>query len=132
MRTKRINDPSRKWPGDVGVFEGSKLVLAVEVKQRPFNEREIIVFAQKLGQHEVMCGVIVELGGQGVYDLPRAAEQAHQHYGVTLQYANDAGHMLADVAFSSPGRMAQTLSGFPAMLMKRLEDIGVSAARRAE
>ncbi|GAA2510001.1 hypothetical protein GCM10010201_00750 [Pilimelia columellifera subsp. columellifera] len=49
VRTGKINDPSRHWPGDVHVFQAAEKVplVAIEVKQREVTEGEVWAFIRR-------------------------------------------------------------------------------------
>ena len=68
VRTERINDPSAKWPGDVGVFQEDQLWIAVEVKQRHFTDTEVLQFARRLAESSVDRGVVVDVRRQNIPD----------------------------------------------------------------
>ncbi len=85
VRTKRINDPSRRWPGDVGAFREDRLVVSVEVKQRAFTPTEILLFAKQLAEREVDLGVIAAFRqGTSTLDVPGLRTGALTQHGVDL------------------------------------------------
>ncbi|SCG69573.1 restriction endonuclease, SacI family [Micromonospora zamorensis] len=57
LRTGKITDPSRHWPGDVHAFdEGLKVpIMAAEVKQRPARAGEVRQFLNKCIEHGINC-----------------------------------------------------------------------------
>lgn len=131
VRTKRINDPSRKWPGDVGVWAGERLVHSAEVKQRPFTEHEVALFARKLQSEKVHRGLLVALCRDGFpFDVSKACAAAYATYDVHLTTITSASRLLQDALMFAKDDVA--IARFPQRLMLRLEDIDVSADRRRE
>lgn len=61
VRTSRINDPSRHWPGDVACFKDGSVLAVVEVKHRNATATEIEQFASKVGDQAISRAVFVAL-----------------------------------------------------------------------
>ncbi|MDB4954345.1 MAG: putative restriction enzyme SacI [Myxococcales bacterium] len=131
VRTKRINDPSVAWPGDVGVFTDDALVHSAEVKQRAFNEHEISLFARRLHDAKVHRGLLVALCDDGFpFDIAAACQAAYATYDVELQPITGASQLLRQALNFSNRDIAVTLQTFPQRFAIRMEEIGVSVARR--
>ncbi len=132
-RTKKINDPSARWPADVGVFVGDSLVIACEVKQRHFDEAEIRYFAERLAKDGIQRGVIAELCTAGwKFDAGELAAEIYRDFGVDLQFVLDASTLLQGALRFSTNPLNGAVSGFASRLMSRLEELEVSQARREE
>jgi hypothetical protein len=58
VRTGRVNDPSRRHPGDVQIMDGPWVVPAAEVRQKHVAEIEVLQFAASLRESKVANGVI--------------------------------------------------------------------------
>jgi hypothetical protein len=129
--TKRINDPSMKWPGDVGVFEKDRLVLSAEVKQRSFSETEILLLAKRLadaGAHRALIAALKQ--DDPLDDL--ALRVSGQEYGVEVFVYRQASVLLREGIRFAGRDLPVSLELFPARVLARLDEIEVSEARRLE
>lgn len=129
VRSSRVNDPSRRFPGDVQVLDGVVAVLAVEVRQKVVSHIEALQFAETLRKAAVATGLVAMLDpGQhelDVYDLLVDAETLH---GVTLGVAYGVQDVLVSAAIWSGKSLAAVLSDFPQRMLARLEEIDTSRA----
>ncbi|MEN3313740.1 MAG: hypothetical protein V7645_3069 [Actinomycetota bacterium] len=133
VRTKKINDPSSKWPGDVGAFDGAAQTAAAEVKQRPATEAEILLFAQKLGGAGVRRGFIIALAqGNEPLDEEQLAFQARRLYGVELFFFVRAGTLLRTALAASSRNLTETIRAFPDAMLARMRELEVSSSRQEE
>lgn len=133
VRTKRINDPSIKWPGDVGAFEGEQLILSAEVKQRPFTETEILLFAQRLAASAVHRGFVAALDQSHIpLDEVALRATAHQKYDVDVFVFRHGSTLLREVARYSRHDLPEVLRRLPERMHSRLEEIEASSSRRHE
>jgi hypothetical protein len=131
--TKKINDPSSNWPGDVGVFDRSVQTLSAEVKQRPITEAEVLLFAQRLHEAELHRGFIVALDqGRVSLDQPQLQFQANRLYGVNLSFFFTAGELLEQAARFAGQDTVLLLARFPRHVLSRMEELEVSTARQQE
>lgn len=130
VRTKRINDPSSKWPGDVGVFDRGVQTLSVEVKQRPMTEAEVLLFAQRISEAAVHRGFVVALGQAAAQlDPEQLAFQAHRLHGVDLAFFFNSKDLLAVAIRFCLADVPASLANLPLYALKRLEEIEVSSTR---
>ena len=85
VQTRRVYDPSRRFPGDVQALEGAKVVLACEVRQKPVTASEAVQFAARLERGGVAKGLIVALHPDQE-PLPRAElfDRAEEDHGIML------------------------------------------------
>lgn len=134
VRTKRINDPSMKWPGDVGVFEeGARLVLSAEVKQRQMTETEVLLFAQRLSSSSIHRGLVAALAqGDEPLDAQALRAKIHDRFGVDMVIDRRASALVAQAIRFSRRDLPESLRNFPGILLRRLEEMEVSAGRRQE
>lgn len=133
VRTKAINDPSNKWPGDVGVFVDKKQTLSVEVKQRPITEAEVLLFAQRLGEFDIHRGFVAAFDQASVaLEQEQLRFQAHRLYGVDLFFFTEPGALLVEACRYAPGDMPFSLAAFPRHAVKRMEQLEVSPGRIAQ
>ena len=142
VKTKRINDPSRRWPGDVGVFStaaepeagvAGTMILSAEVKHRPFSPTEILLFARKLAEAGTHRTLIIALD-QAHEPLDEVALQtkALSQYAVSLVIFPSAGALLRDAVHFGRADLPDLLALFPSKFLERLAELEVSTARRDE
>jgi hypothetical protein len=133
VRTKKINDPSNTWPGDVGVFDRGTQTLSVEVKQRAFVEAEVLLFAQRLHADELHRGFVAALAQEGhSLDQKQLAFQARRLYGVELTFFMTCGKLLRMAVTFAPQDTPLSLARFPRHALRRMKQIDVSPGRMQE
>lgn len=133
VETKKINDPSSKWPGDVGAFDGEVQILSAEVKQRPFTEEEILLFAQRLRDAELQRGFVVAFKQDGNdLDEEQLVHQARRLYSVELSFFTTPGALLREAVRYAPRDIRLSLARFPRDAVARMEQLEVSATRLKE
>lgn len=133
VRTKKINDPSSKWPGDVGAFDGETQIMSAEVKQRPFSPEEILLFAQRLREAELHRGFVVAFAQEGSpLDLDEIRFHARRLYQVELWVFTEAGDLLEEAIRYAPRDVRLSLARFPRDVLARMEELEVSPARMKE
>jgi hypothetical protein len=127
VRTRRVNDPSRGWTGDVAAFVGGGVSLAVEVKQRPVSESEALQFVDRLGASHVSRGVIAALAQRGQpLDAEQIAETAQVRYGVSLDIVLGIRRLLLDAIRHIPGDPHDVLALLPTLGLRRLKELEAS------
>ena len=132
VRTERINDPSAKWPGDVGVFVDGALWTAIEVKQRHFTDTEVLQFARRLAESGVDRGVVVELGQTpSSLDFQTVSRLAYDQRRVDIEFVFSPGDFLLDCVRRSTKPIPAIMASFQQLGMTRLEEIEASDEARA-
>lgn len=130
VRTKRVNDPGAKWPGDVGVFNEDALVQAVEVKQKAMSASEILQFAQRLMAVSVKRALVLafdqDAAPLAVEDL---VEKARRLYGVELAIFTKPSDLLAEALRWSRRALVTTVAALPERGLKHLQMIEASQGR---
>jgi len=130
VKTKAINDPSSKWPGDVGVFDAGVQTLSAEVKQRPMKEAEVLLFAKRLQDADLHRGFIVALGQAGEpLDEELLRTQARRLYQVDLFFFVTAGALLTVACMLAQPDLPLSLANFPRRVLKRMAELEVSKER---
>jgi hypothetical protein len=133
VHSGRINDPSRRMPGDVQVLEAGVPVLAVEVRQKEVNYYEAIQFAESLRRAEVATGLVAMLDPAqpelDEYDLLVDAERLH---GVALTVAYGVQDVLLAAAVWCGKPLEDVLERFPSLMLDRLDQIDVAPATRQQ
>ena len=132
VRTRRINDPSVTWPGDVGVFHRNLLTLGCEVKQRPFTSAEILLFAKRLSDAGIHRGLIAALRGyEAECNADALRQSAQQDYDVEMSFVASASELLESVVAHAPTDLPQSLMQLLERIAERLEELEVSDELRA-
>lgn len=132
VRTKRVNDPSSKWPGDVGAFVADKLVLPAEIKQRPFVDAELLVFARRLQLAGVHRGLVFAFGQEGKpLDIATHVSKAAELHSVDLEVYFQPSRALAEAVRWASQDLPETLARFPERGLVRLTEIDASNSRRS-
>ena len=132
VRTGRVNDPSRKHPGDVQAMEGVKVLLAAEVRQKHVAEVEVLQFAAALRDGDVANGVLVALHPTQA-PLPREdiLQSAEHEYGVLMSVIEGSRELLLGALMWSGRPLEALLTEFPHRMLERMEEIEVSEAGQA-
>ncbi|HEV3166806.1 MAG TPA: restriction endonuclease, SacI family [Isosphaeraceae bacterium] len=133
VRTSRVNDPSRHWPGDVAVSSDGKITLTAEVKQRPATETEILQFAARLSAKGIARGLVAALHpGQPSLPVSEMQQLAWEQHRVHLMLFLDPRDLLLAALTWSAKPLGETLGRFPRLMDKRLRQLEVSRAGIAE
>lgn len=129
VRTGRINDPSRRLPGDVQAMDGATVLVAAEVRQKIVSERDVLSFAATLHEHDVEHGLVVALHPLQ-QPLPREAlvGEAEERYNVLIQLAEGPAELLLAAMLWAGRPLTVLLQEFPQRMLMRLTRIEVSAA----
>lgn len=132
VRTTRVYDPSRHWPGDVVVYEEDTLTLAVEVKQRPATESEIVQFAERcmqMGVHRAVAAILDP--NQLPVEIDELREEAWRRHGVHLSILVGATDLLHVALTWTSKPLQEALADLPQRIASRLEELEVSAEGQA-
>ena len=127
VQTTRVYDPSRHWPGDVVVLTQKTIVLAVEVKQRPATETEIIQFAERSAQMGVHRAIAALLDpGQEILHVDATCEEAWRRFDVHLSVLGDAAAVVHAALTWTSRPLDKALAELPQRMASRLEELEVS------
>ena len=131
VRTRRVNDPGVKWPGDVGVFVKDKLLQSAEVKQRPATETEILLFAQRLQKAGVGRALVLAFAqGKAPLDPESLREKAAGLYGIELAVFLKPSQLLREAVRWAQHEVPVALDALPKGGLSRLGEIEASQGRR--
>lgn len=127
VRTRKINDPSRKWTGDVGAFVNGRVSLSVEVKQRPFTESEVLQFIGRLGAGSISRGLVAALAqGSTALDSDRLSDSASTRFGIHLDIVLGIRRLLLDTLRYVQGDPEKAMALLPKLGLQRLREIEAS------
>jgi hypothetical protein len=129
VMTGRVNDPSRRGPGDVRVYRKGDLRLAVEVKQREASETDVLLFAQAIAEWRLAGGIFVALSDrQSRLNEDTIRRTAVGSYGVGIDILTGVAEVVSAVASWGLVSISDLLDWFPERMLKRLEELEVSVA----
>ncbi len=131
VRSRRLNDPSRDYPGDIQAFEEDRPLLAVEVRAKNVPPTEVEGFVAACRQAGIERAFMVVLWrahkGLPVMQLCRSALEE----GVLLTVIETSEGLLADVLRWSDIPLAVALTTFITSTLKRLKEIEADATSLA-
>ena len=127
VRTGRINDPSRKYPGDVQVLDGAVVLLAAEVRQKIVYESDVLQFASALRDAGAANGVMVALH-PSQEPLPRddLVREAESEHGVLVSIIEGTDELMLGALLWSGRPLEDSLRLFPERMLRRMVEIEVS------
>jgi hypothetical protein len=125
VRTRKVHDPSRHWPGDVQVFYRRSPILAVEVKQRTVAASEVLGFTANLRANGFDRGVYAALHPRQGPMPPDLVQQAWEQNRVLLTWLEGTAAVLLGALAWSPRPLRYVLAEFPKRMLKRLQDLEV-------
>jgi hypothetical protein len=128
VRTTRVYDPSRRWPGDIVVLTAEKISLAVEVKQRPASSTELLQFAGRCREMGVYRAIAAALDpDQEPLYVDELRKDAWRRFGVHLSVLEDASAVIYSALTWTGRPLAEARADLPQLMASRLEEIEVSA-----
>lgn len=126
IRTRKLNDPSRDFPGDVHVFEDSAAILAMEVRGKQVSEADLSTFAHlcaDAGLHRAV--MFVDAPRQRQLDTEKVSrESGLEHLQLEL-FECAADLLLAGLLWSHQAQDV-SIANFSKHLLARLREIEVS------
>ncbi len=127
VRMGRVNDPSRRFPGDVQAMVGVQVVLAVEVRQKLVGPDEALAFARAAAEAGVVNAAVAALA-PGQEPLHRASlrDYAESKHGVLLSVIESADELIAAALLWSGMRTDDALRDLPQRILDRLHEIEAS------
>ena len=132
VRTTRVYDPSRHWPGDVVVGKENAITLSVEVKQRPASATEILQFAARCAEMKVHRAIAATLHPeQAPLDADELREESWRRMGVHLSVLEGASATLLSALTWTHRPLEDALQAFPQLMADRLEELEVSREGQA-
>ena len=129
VRTRRVNDPSRHFPGDVQAFVKNLPVLAIEVRDKPMAPTEVVQFGSALGRFAVARGLVAALSsGQRPLERDALRAQIWDEQGVLMLFAESIDELLLSALTWCTKPLARVLSDLPNMVAERLRELEVKPA----
>lgn len=124
VRSRRLNDPSRDYPGDVQVFEDDQAILAAEVRAKNVRPTEVLGFVAACRSAGIdRAFMIVLLPGHSPLHRQSLRQYALDKYGVLLTIIEAAEDLLLDVLGWSDIALNEALELFAKAVLDRLREI---------
>ncbi|MFJ6041844.1 restriction endonuclease, SacI family [Brachybacterium paraconglomeratum] len=132
VRTRRINDPSRDFPGDVQVLDEDEPVLTMEVRGKTVSQTEVSQFASAAKQAGFLRALIfVDAARQPHIDV-REATMGHGLRGVQVAIYVSVTELLGDAFLWSNRPSKSAAEVFTQCMLSRLREIEVAEASLRE
>jgi hypothetical protein len=123
VRSRKINDPSRDYPGDVQAFEDDEPILAVEVRAKSVRSTEVEGFALACKGAGIDRALMVILW-PGHHSLPTGElRDFAMQGGVLLAIIENVENLLLDVFGWSDASLDASLQSFANRTLERLREI---------
>ncbi len=133
VKTSRINDPGRHWPGDVVIMRGNSVTLTVEVKQRRATDAEIRLFVARAREYGIDRAAVATLDpSQPVLPIDDLRSDAWRRQDVLLSVLEDIPAVLHAALTWTGQPLDKALSAFPKMMAERLKELEVSPEGQLE
>lgn len=124
VRSRRLNDPSRDFPGDVQAFQGARPILAAEVRAKSVPPTEVEGFVSACRAADIdRAFMIVLWPGHRPLPRERLCQSALDDYGVLLTIIEEAEDLLVDIFGWSDMALEKTLEAFAKAVLDRLLEI---------
>jgi hypothetical protein len=132
VRMGRINDPSVRFPGDVQVLEGVRVVLPIEARQKVVAPGEVRQFAATASKAGVDRATVVALHPNQPPLVRRALlRHSERDHGVTMSIIESVEELLLFVTTVNASEpVDDLLARFRQRMLARLEEIEASQRAR--
>lgn len=126
VESGRINDPSRKTPGDVVVFssgEDRSVQKAIEVRDKPVTTSDVLIFANKCLAFQVPDAAVLAVSAKPSEIDGEAIQAWSEQAGIAVTIISSWMDLLAPVVFWSDTPTLAALSQVVARVGIRLEAV---------
>jgi hypothetical protein len=126
--TRRINDPSRDFPGDIQAFADDRPVMSAEVRGKAVPATEVLSFARALQEKGISRAfvVVIHPTHQPLDRIPLLTA-AWRESQVVVTIIESAAELVWAVAAWSIHPLESMLDSFPAQVAHRLNEIEASS-----
>ncbi|MCX4421082.1 restriction endonuclease, SacI family [Streptomyces mirabilis] len=128
VASRRLNDPSRDFPGDVHALrnDGSPL-LAVEVRGKPVTPEELEQFVRSVTDADIPRAALVvhAVGHRSLLLNEMTTIRLEQKYGRLVKISESVSSFMRDLFVWSSHDTLEILSSFPDDMYKRMSEIEV-------
>jgi hypothetical protein len=127
VRARKLNDPSRDYPGDIHAFESDEPILAAEVRGKSVWPTEVDGFVSACWQSGIdRAFMIVLWPSHQALPVDELRQRAIDGHGVLLTIIEQAEDLLLDVFGWSDLTLAMALRNFVESVLDRLREIEAS------
>jgi hypothetical protein len=123
VRSRKINDPSRDYPGDVQAFEGNEPILAAEAKAKSVRSTEVESFVSACRGAGIERAFMIVLGPAQALPSKILRKKALDDVGVLLTVIEEVEDLLFDVFGWSDVALPVALRTFAVSVLTRLKEI---------
>jgi hypothetical protein len=129
VTTRRLNDPSRDYPGDVQAFVGKVAIMSAEVRAKAVPVTEVRSFVRAVRAAGISRAFLVVIHN-GHRDLPREAlcTWAWSEQGISLTIIESVEELIVAVCAWANAPLEDVLRAFPVNAVLRLREIEASPA----
>lgn len=126
VKTRRINDPSRDFPGDLHAIDGSTVVLAMEVRGKAVSYADLSSFAHSCAEANLHRAVMfVDAPQQSELDAKSISREAGLEE-VQVELFTCAADLLLSALLWAHLPQDKAIQNFSQGLLSRLREIEVS------
>jgi hypothetical protein len=130
VRTAKVFDPSRMFPGDVQAYFKLEPVVAVEVRAKVVTYSDAIHFVRSVAAAGFPHAMIAAFASVDA-EIVRRCEESWVEQGVLVSVQTDYPDLLVDALAWSRKPLHQQLAAFPERVIERLRQLEVNPASLA-
>lgn len=124
--SRRINDPSRDFPGDVQVRVNGDVLLSVEVRGKRVPEAELEQFVRSVSDAGIpRAALVVDHPAHTPLDRPFLIFELEQRFSVLVNIRESVSDFLRDIFGWSGEPIVKVVMEFPGLFYRRLQEIEV-------
>lgn len=124
VETKRVNDPSWVYPGDIQVFDRNTPILSIEVRAKYVSISDLIIFLNAVREKNIDKAVMVALANDSDSDISAELENVIP-LGMTVSFVTDISELIKAIFSLSKKSAKELFFDFPNVAMNRLQKIEV-------
>lgn len=130
--TRRINDPSRDFPGDVHVRDDDFIALAMEVRGKPITHSDLANFVREVSAADIRRAIMfVDSSAQTLLNIGHETKDAARN-GVQLAVYVSVTELLGDTFLWSNVPGGKIAEQFSQQMLAKLREIEVSVTSLEE
>jgi hypothetical protein len=122
--TRKINDPSRDFPGDVQAFSRRIVIMSAEVRAKHVPATEVRSYVEALRRKDISRGFLVAIHpSHQALDREELVEWAWSDQRVVLTIIESVAELTRAVCAWSNAAVEDVLRAFPSKAVHRLQEI---------
>ena len=124
VRSRKLNDPSRDYPGDVQAFEEGKPILAAEVRAKRVRSTEVEGFVEACRQAGIDRAFVIALWPPGQsLSVQSLQQKASESFDVILTIIEHGEELIYEVFSWSDTALPMAIGLFTTAVLSRLKEI---------